>query len=332
MSIAAMDPFGAALSVVAFAAIAGLLWLYLRGRGRPRLVQERVSPVRHILFAFGVLMVVLALEGPLASAGPRLFAVHQVQHLLLRLIGPMLIVLAHPWPVLRAGLARGPRRWLGRMAEHPACAVSARFLTRLDVSFIIMVSALYFWQVPALHNAAVALPSLALLAHFSMTLAGLHFFAVTLGRRAAADGSVHRGRLAALVGIILSNILLGSLTTLKGTVYYTAYDVRGRLWGFAPLADETIGGYTIWVPSSIVLIAAIILVFNGWNAAELRRWNARHNWSGSNAAALEFPETAHELRLRVTEPNRRTGRTLTLVSAVIFATVMITGITIIYAL
>ena len=29
------------------------------------------------------------------------------------------------------------------------------------------------------------------------------------------------------------------------------------------------GGYTIWVPSSMVIIVAIILVFNGWNAADL---------------------------------------------------------------
>ena len=86
------------------------------------------------------------------------------------------------------------------------------------------------------------------------------------------------------------------------------------------------------MPSSFVIIAAIILVFNGWNAAEVRRWNARNDWTGSNAAALEFPETAHELRLKVADPNRRMGRTLALASAAMFATVMITAATIIYAL
>ena len=331
MNVAVFDPFGPALSPVALVAIAGLAWLYLRGTGRPRLVGERVGPLRHVLFAAGTLMLALAFEGPLAGAGQRLFFAHQVQHLAIRLLGPMLIVLAHPWPVLRAGLPRGVRHGLARFGDRPATRVVVRALTRLDVSFILLIAALYFWQVPALHNAAVSRPPLVLVAHAGMVLAGLNFFAVVFDRRDAPEAATQSLRLLALVGIIVSNILLGSLTTMKEKVLYTAYDVSGRLWNFAPMADETTGGYTIWVPSSFVIIAAIILVFNGWNAVEVRRWNARHSWTGSNAAALEFPETAYELRLKVTEPNRRMGRTLALVSAAMFATVMITGATIIYA-
>ena len=332
MNVAELDPFGPALSPMALAAIVGLVWLYLSGAGRPRLVRERVGSVRHTLFAAGAVLLALAFAGPLASAGPRLFAAHQVQHLLIRLLGPMLIVLSHPWTVLRAGLPRRTRRGLRRFGNRPAGQISARVLSRLDVSFVLLIAALYFWQIPVVHNAAVGMPPLALFAHLSMTLVGLNFFAVVLDRRDAPEAATQSLRVLALVGIILSNILLGSLTTMKESVLYSGYDIAGRLWNFAPLADETTGGYTIWVPSSFVIIAAIILVFNGWNAAEVRRWNARHSWTGSNAAALEFPETAHELRLKVTEPNRRMGRTLALVSAAMFATVMITGATIIYAL
>lgn len=330
--IVEFDPFGPALSPVALALIGGLVWLYLRGASRPRLVRERVGAVRHALFAAGTVLLVFAFDGPLASFGPRLFAAHQLQHLLIRLLGPLLLVLAYPWPVLRAGLPHRMRRVLGRFSNRPAANSAARILTRLDVSFALLIGALYFWQVPTLHNAALAIPPLALLAHLGMTLAGLNFFAVVLDRRDAPEGSTQSLRLLALVGVILSNILLGSLTTMKEVVLYTGYNTAGRLGFFAPLADETAGGYTIWVPSSFVIIAAIILVFNGWNAAEVRRWNARNDWSGSNATALDFPETAHELRLKVDDPNRRMGRTLALVSAAMFATVMITGATIIYAL
>ena len=330
--IADLDPFGPALSPVALAFFGGLVWLYLRGASRPRLVRERVGAVRHTLFVAGTVLLVFAFDGPLATFGPRLFAAHQLQHLLIRLLGPMLIVLAYPWPVLRAGLPHRMRRVLGRFSNRPAAIFVARILMRPDVSFVLLIAALYLWQVPALHNAAIAIPPLALLAHLSMALAGLNFFAVVLDRRDAPEGAIQSLRLLALVGVILSNILLGSLTTMKETVLYTGYDIAGRLWGFTPLADETAGGYTIWVPSSFVIIAAIILVFNGWNAAEVRRWNARNDWTGSNAAALEFPETAHELRLKVAGPNRRMGRTLALASAAMFAAVRLTAATIIYAL
>lgn len=330
--IVEFDPFGPALSPIVLALTAGLVWLYMRGANRPRLVRERVGLIRQTLFAAGASLLVLAFVGPLATFVPRLFAAHQVQHLLIRLLGPMLIVLAHPRPVLLAGLPPGMRRGLRQVLSRPALSMLMRIVTRLDVSFALLIGALYVWQVPALHNAALAMPPLALAAHLGMTLAGLNFFAVVLDRRDAPEGATQSLRLLALVGVILSNILLGSLTTMKETVLYTGYDIAGRLWGITPLADETTGGYTIWVPSSFVIIAAIILVFNGWNAAEVRRWNARNDWTGSNAAALEFPETASEQRLKTTEPNRRMGRTLALISAAMFATVMITGATIIYAL
>ena len=330
--IVEFDPFGPALSPIVLALTAGLVWLYMRGANRPRLVRERVGLIRHTLFAAGASLLVLAFVGPLAIFVPRLFAAHQLQHLLIRLLGPMFIVLAYPRPVLLAGLSPGMRHWLRQVLSRPALSMLMRIVTRLDVSFALLIGALYVWQVPALHDAALAMPPLALAAHLGMTLAGLNFFAVVLDRRDAPEGAAQSLRLLALVGVILSNILLGSLTTMKETVLYTGYDIAGRLWGITPLADETTGGYTIWVPSSFVIIAAIILVFNGWNAAEVRRWNARNDWTGSNAAALEFPETASEQRLKASEPNRRMGRTLALISAAMFATVMITAATIIYAL
>ena len=326
------DPFGPALSPVVLIALVGLIWLYLRGAARPRLAGERVGPVRHLLFATGILLFVLAFDAPLAPTGQQLFAVHQIQHLIVRLAGPMLFTLAYPWPVLRAGLPRNWRRGLRDLGHWRPVGLTVGLLSRLGVSFFLLVGSLYLWQVPALHNAALAIPALALLAHLSMVLSGLLFFSIVFDRRDAPEGAVQSLRLFALIGVIVSNILLGSLTTLKSVALYAGYDSLGRLWGFTPLVDEAIGGYTIWVPSSILMIAAIILVFNGWNAAEVRRWNARHGWAGSNAAALAYPETAYELRLKVTDPNRRMGRTLALTAATMFAIVMITTATLVYAL
>lgn len=332
MSAVNFDPFGPALSPIVLASLVGLTWLYIRGATRPRLVRERVGSVRHYLFAVGVLLLVLAFDTPVAPLGQQLFAAHQIQHVMIRLLGPMLVTLAYPWPVIRAGL---PHRWrhrLNDLGNRKSVSFLGRTLTLLGVSFVLFIASLYLWQVPMLHTAALAFPPLGLLAHLSMVLAGILFFAVVFDRRGTTQGATQSLRVLALVGVILSNILLGSLTTMKTIVLYTGYDNTGRPWGFAPLVDETFGGYTIWVPSSMIIIVAIILVFNGWNAAEERHWESRHSWTGSNAAALELPETAYELRLKVTEQNRRMGQTLALSAAAMFAVVMITAITLNYAL
>ena len=60
--IADLDPFGPALSPVALAFFGGLVWLYLRGASRPRLVRERVGAVRHALFAAGTVLLVFAFD------------------------------------------------------------------------------------------------------------------------------------------------------------------------------------------------------------------------------------------------------------------------------
>lgn len=93
------------------------------------------------------------------------------------------------------------------------------------------------------------------------------------------------------------------------------------------LSDETTGGYIIWVPSSMLMIVTILLIVNGWNKFEEVRWQRRHEQRGSNSAALEFPETAYDLKLKTAGPNRRMGRTLAIGSFSMFAIVLATAIT-----
>ncbi len=153
------------------------------------------------------------------------------------------------------------------------------------------------------------------------------FFTLLLDPRDPPEGMRRGARLLCGIVVIVSNILLGSLMTLKEVVVYGATDPGA---GFTPLTDETIRGYTIWVPTSMIMIVAIVLVVNGWNRAEERRWNARHTlMQQSNSAALEFPETAQELRLKVTRPNRDLGRTLAVAALSMFVVVMATAITVV---
>jgi putative membrane protein len=269
----------------------------------------------------------------MAPAGQQLFALHQVQHLLIRLLGPLLIVLSYPLPVLRAGMPRNLRRRIWNITQRPTIARVIWNVTSVPAAFIILVGWFYFWQTPFAHNAALGAPALALFAHAGMTLSGLLFFGVMMDRRDAPEGAVHSLRLMALLGVILSNILLGSLTTMKEIVLYVGYDIPRQILERAALADETVGGFLIWIPSSILIIASIILVFNGWNAAETQRWNARNDHpSGSNSAALAYPETAEELWIKVADANRRMRTTLFIVPPTIFAIVMTTFIVIVYFL
>ena len=322
------DPFGYAISPVSLVSVSLAAWIYMRGVARSTRLRGTVSIWRQALFFAGLTCILAATNAPLASLGHSLFSAHQVEHLLLRLAGPLLIAVTQPWRLLQAGLNRRWRRYLGALGK----SITLRFLAHPVTATAALITSLFIWQIPVLYGLAQRIAAIEVFAHFAMVLAGIWYFGMLFDPRDPPEGARRGARLISGFAVIVSNIFLGSLTTLKEVSLYASYQTAGT--GFLdPLSDETMGGYTIWVPSSMLMIAAIILVMNGWNAAEVRRWNSRYELvRGSNSAALEFPETAEELRLKVAKPNRDMGRTLAIGALVMFFIVMTTVVTIVYAL
>ena len=249
-----------------------ILAVYVRGAVRRLSVAQPVSAVRHALFAGGMLALFLSLQSPIDPMGKRLFLAHQIQHLLLRMIGPMLVVLSRPQGVLTAGLPEALRRSIiAPIMANGAVSGLYRRLTGPVAAFLLFLLSLYVWQVPSVHNSALLNPLIHWAMHLTMLAAGFLFFAMIFDRRDVPTAPPHFLRIALLFATIVSNILLGAITVFKTTVLYTAYDIEGRLFGIAPLTDETAGGFILWVPASMMAIIAILVVFFDWNLTERKR-------------------------------------------------------------
>ena len=304
-----------------------LVSVYLRGMSRRRDAAGETPRWRHVMFFAGVAAIFLSLQSPIDPLAERLFWMHQAQHLLLRMLGPMLIALSAPQATLVAGLPRSVRgRVLAPLASAGPFRTSARFLARPEIAFALFVAALYIWQIPSLHNIALLSFPIHYFMHVTMLAAGLLFWFVIFDRRDPPKSIPHPARLMMLIGVILSNILLGAVTTLKETVIYTAYDFQGRLFGIDPLTDEIAGGLIIWIPSSMMCAIAVLIAMHRWAAHEHKGAIRRLEWSPSNSRALEWPETAEELRIKVAASNRITALVLSAVSLSIFVIALATAI------
>jgi putative membrane protein len=290
--------------------------VYVRGMTRIRSGSIGKRRYQAVFFFSGIAAIFLALQSPIDPMAERLFSIHQLQHLLLRMLGPMLLALSAPQGVLIAGLPRnwrrplfqyiGTKRWVRRVL---AVLMNPTFVW---VSFI---ASLYIWQIPAFHNAALYNPVIHYIMHISMLVSGLLFWGLMFDHRDAANTVLHPVRVIMLIGAIVSNILLGALITLKEVVLYTAYDDAGqRLFNIMPLSDEGMGGYIIWVPSSMMCLIAILIIIHGWAKHEARHYARRHNWLSANSVALEFPETAEELWIKVDKVNVSTAFVLAAIS------------------
>lgn len=230
------------------------------------LAWTRGRPVgRALAFAAGVAVLWLSQESPLHVLGERyLFSAHMVQHLLLILIVPPLLLLGLPErPTLH--LLRW--RWL---------AVSERILGRPAVAFPAAVVLLYLWHVPALYDAALVWHGLHVVEHLVFLITWcMYWWPLLAPSRRSRLGTLPA--IGYLAGALVCGSILGILLTFAPGTTYPFYvdppDPFGygaffrQAWGLTRQVDQQIGGLFMWVPGGIVIIAAILLLFGRWITA-----------------------------------------------------------------
>lgn len=246
------------------------LGIYAAGLNR-RPGTFEAEPWRAMAYIWGVGLVFLSLASPADALSDHLFFMHQVQHMLLRMVGPMLVALSQPQAVLIAGLPGAARRWaLAPAAGAAPIRAVFGFLTRPVTATILFIASLYVWQWPPAHNLAILNEGVHYVMHVTMLMAGLLFFWRVFDQRPAPKGSRYGVRLMMLWVAVLASIPIGAYTTFKSQELYPAYDVVGRLFHIAPMTDEGIGGFIMWAPSNMMMLLAVLVVIHAWGRNEER--------------------------------------------------------------
>lgn len=201
------------------------------------------------LFHLGLLVVTLALAGPLGYASTVYISVRALQTLLLAVIGPGLIVLGAPWPAFRQLLR--PRR--GGPAEGKTNPVP-RWVSRPVVAVVVCNVVVVGWQVPGLYDPARASSALALAEHASYVAAGLLLWLQLISSRPmSAPGSPLR-RAGLLVGTAIVWAVLGMVLVFGHSVLYHGY-ANSAHHLMTVLDDQQLSGAVLWMG---ILPAAII--------------------------------------------------------------------------
>lgn len=224
-------------------------------------VRFRPVPQAPWFFA-GVGVLLFALVSPLDVLGDRyLFSVHMVQHLLLLLVVP---------PLLLRGLPVDPLR---RLLRRPLLHRVERGLTHPLVAWLLAAGTLWVWHVPTLYGAALASEPIHIGQHLTFLVTATIFWwriCVPLPERRLAPMLT----LPYLFTAGLSNAVLGALLTFAPAGLYPAYghpvDLLGILptlrgaWGLSPAVDQQLGGLLMWVPGGLVYLGALLAVVIHW--------------------------------------------------------------------
>lgn len=224
--------------------------------------------LRHFAFFGGLAALFLALQSPIEPISDHLFVVHQVEHMLLRTVAPMLLMVGAPQAALIRGLPNWMRRYVvSPLLSRPAIRALA-FLGHPAVATMLFVGTTYFWMIPRYHDLAILDEPIHYLWHTTLLLSGLIFFWRVFDSRPYPRGTSLGVRLFMFWCASVGNILLGSYLSFKHQVLYHAYGDVGRMWGLSPLDDETCGGLIMWVMGGMMFGATAVLMVYRWALEE----------------------------------------------------------------
>ncbi len=230
------------------------------------LLARPAATARGILYACGVFVLLLALLSPIDTLGDGyLFSAHMLQHLLLVLIVPPLLLLGIPAAAYRTLLAWAPARRAEHALGHP---LLAGFLGP---------GTLWVWHAPPLYDAALANQGVHILQHLTFLVTSTIFWWPVLAPADASRRLHPLGSIVYLMAALVDNSVLGIIITFAPVGLYPAYlhpfDRLGVLplvrggWGLNPATDQQLGGVLMWVIGGPVYLLAGLGILVRWFAA-----------------------------------------------------------------
>ena len=221
-----------------------------------RAAQERPTTVQRVLFASGLLLMFFSLNGPLHDLSDYyLFGGHMVQHLVLTLWVPPLLIAGTPGWMLRPALRRP---WVAAIARRVATA---------PVAFVIFNVVITVWHLPPMYNMAMAWHPVHIAQHLMFLVTATLMWWPLLSPLPELPRLPYPGQILYCFLMSIPMSIVAVCIALADHVLYPAYSAAPRLWGITPLADQQIGGLIMWVPGGLFFYIVMSVVFFRWSAS-----------------------------------------------------------------
>lgn len=218
-----------------------------------------VSAARWLAFFCALGVIFLALHTPvdLLSDG-YLFSMHMVQHLLLTLVMPPLLLYGLP-----AWLIRPP------FARWPLVLSIGRFLTGPLPAYGIFNALFTGYHAPALYGAVQRSEPLHIGSHLLFMATGVLAWWPVVGPLPELPALAPPLRMLYLFLQTLPSQALGALLTFSGALLYEHYAGAPRVWAWlTPERDQQLGGLLMWIGGGTFFLGAFVVVFLRWAQAD----------------------------------------------------------------
>lgn len=241
--VAHSDSAGHSATVaVAVLAVVAFWWAWRRAPAR--------SAAPLVWWTAGTTALVAATLPSVEEAAEGSFLAHMVQHLVLWVVVPPLVLAAHPVHALRRAGLRPPARVVAVTSRHPGW--------RLAAAWIAIVVTMYGTHLTGMYDLALRNQWVHEAEHVAYVVAAVLLWSTVLGR----GRSLAPARAGLAAATVAPLVVLGMVLTTADSPLYPTY-VR-ELGPTAAMADQRNGASLMWLGSMLALVPLIVLSVWRW--------------------------------------------------------------------
>ncbi|MBO0861291.1 MAG: cytochrome c oxidase assembly protein, partial [Chloracidobacterium sp.] len=231
-------------------------WRRLRRR-RPR----EFGVARLASFLLGIAAILFAVASPLDAFAGLLLTAHMIQHLLLLMVAPPLLLYGAPYlPILRGLPARALKHGAGPFLASPGLQRFGRRLTHPLFCWLAFTITSLAWHTPGFYELALRSPFWHGVEHLCFLGAALLFWWPVIQPPPSRARWPRWTMIPYLFLADFQNTALAAFLIFFDRVIYPSYAAAPRLLNLSPLDDQAAAGAVMWAPGSVVFLIPIGLL------------------------------------------------------------------------
>lgn len=231
-------------------------WILMRWAGVPFLPLWRA-----VSFLLGLLLLWIALASPLDTFSGFIITAHMLQHMLLMMVAPPLILLGAPLiPLVRGLPVFAAREFAGPFLNWRVATRIGNALIHPLVALLSMGTVMFAWHTPRLYELALASSSWHEFEHACFFLASLVFWWPVIQPWPSRSRRPRWMLVPYLLIGDLQNTTLSAILALSDGVVYPSYASMPRLLGLSALHDQAAAGAIMWVIGGFAFVVPAIVI------------------------------------------------------------------------
>ena len=221
---------------------------------------SRTEPRQVATFTLGVLVIFLSLLSPLHVLSDRyLFSAHMLQHVLLTLVAPPLLIIGTPHWLISPLLRPNAVFKLARLATHPVVAFAL-----FNITFAL-------WHFPALYNVSVTNHAVHIVEHLLFMATAVLMWWPIASTMPELPRLSYPLQMMYLFLLSIAQLIVFAPVTFSTEPLYQWYVDAPQVWSLSPVADQQIGAIIMKIGGGLIFITLTIVAFFRWYGREEER-------------------------------------------------------------